>query len=142
MSYGMGVTKVVSAANANLNQAANTVLLTYVASKPCVIQRFGAVANSANGILTAARLKLRRVPITTGTAADITGTVLNPGGTTGRGVLVYKDAPERVEITAGDHVTIAVSTDAGATCTADVWLEVVELPFAGYLVPSTAVKSA
>lgn len=143
MSIGLGVTKVVSATGANLNGAANTALLTYVASKPCRIQRFGVVANSANGLLAAMRLKMRKVPIKTGTAADLDGAgVLDPDGAKDRGVLVYKNAEESVFIDAGDHVTVAVHTTAGGTSTGDVWLEVVELPFAGDLVPDDAVQSA
>lgn len=123
--------KVVYAANANLNQAENTVLLTFIAIRPVNLIRFGANANSANGILAATRLKLRETPLSTGTAADISGSTLNPGALIARGNGVYKDLESRVEIDAGDTVTIAVSTDAGGASTADVWLEYQEEPFAG-----------
>ena len=125
-------TNVVTAANANLNQAENTVLLTYVASKPILLHRFGVVANAAQGLLAAMRLKMRIVPVATGTAADITEAgVLNPGGAVARGLGVYKDVEDRVLINAGDTVTVAVSTDAGGTSTGNVFLEFRELPFSG-----------
>lgn len=145
MSIGLGVTKVITAASANINSAA-AVLLTYYCSKPCVIQRFGAVGDTAAGIPAATRLKVRRTPITTGAAADLPAAgVLNPGGLLARGVLVTKTptgTTAGVPISAGDILTVVVDTVAGAAATANVWLEIVELPFSGSNVPATAVKSA
>lgn len=132
MSMGYGDTKVVTATAQNLNQAANTVLLTYVASKPCKLHRIGVVGDAAAGLLAAMRLKTRLVPVATGTAADISGAgVLNPGEAKARGLGVYKDAEERVVVDAGDTITVAVDTSAGGTSTGNVFLEIEELPFAG-----------
>lgn len=143
MSIGLGVTKVVTAEDVELNGSENTALLTYVASKPVKLQRFGVVSTVAAGLLAPTRLKMRKIPVTTGTAEDIAGAgVLNPGGAQDRGVLVYKDAEGSVFIDAGDSITIAVDTAAGAANEGRVWLEVVEYPFSGSLVPDTAVKSA
>lgn len=132
MSMGYGDTKVVTETNVNLNGSENTALLTYVASKPCKLHRFGVVADASEGLLSAMRLKMRKIPITTGTAEDIDGAgVLDPDGAKDRGKGVYKDAEERVVIDAGDSVTIAIDTAAGGTSTGNVFLEIEELPFAG-----------
>lgn len=123
-------TKVVYAAGANLNQAQNTVLLTFIAAKPVRLHRFGVVANAAEGLLAASDLKLRRVPVATGTAADIAGAVLN-GAVKARGFGIAKTLTSREIIPAGDTVTVAVETAAGAASTGHVFLEVEELPFVG-----------
>jgi len=114
-----------------LNQAANTVLLTFTATAPAVITGFGAVADSANGLLAAGVLKLRSVPLATGTAADISGETLTFGAVAARGNGYFKRASSRIEVQAGDEVTLAVSTDSGAASTADVWIEYEEQPFVG-----------
>lgn len=127
---------------ANFNQAANTVLHTLVANGPVVITGFGAVADSANGLLAASVLKLRKVPQATGTAADITGETLTVGAVVARGDGVFKRASSRIEIDAGDEVTLAVSTDAGAASTGDVWIEYEQQPFAGALIENYTEKTA
>lgn len=119
---------VLGAVGADLNQAANTVLYTFTANKPVVLRRFGVIADAAEGLLAASVLKLRLVPQATGVAADITGAVLN-SVVTARGNGIIKTLATRIAIDAGDEVTIAVSTDAGAASTADVWLEYAEEPF-------------
>lgn len=132
MSIRLGDTKVVTARAQNLNQAANTVLLTYTASKPCRLHRFGVVGDAAEGLLAAMRLKMRLTPIDTGVAADLTAAgVLNPGGAKARGLGVYKDAEDNEVINAGDTITVAIDTPAGGISTGNVSLEIVELPFAG-----------
>ena len=132
MSIRLGDTKVVTATNQDLNGSANAALLTYVASKPCRLHRFGVVADADEGLLAAMRLKMRLTPVATGTAADIDEAgVLNPGGAVARGLGVYKDAEESKVIDAGDTITVAIDTAAGGTSTGNVFLEIVELPFAG-----------
>lgn len=136
----IGETKVEYAANANLNQAQNTALLTYIAMKPCVIQRFGVMANSANGLLAANELKVRVAPAVTGTAADSAVGTLDVAANRTRGVIVYKDAEARVEVAAGDTITVCSEVAAGGTSTGDVFLEIQELSFMDK--PTTAVASA
>lgn len=127
--------KVVTATAQNLNGAANTALLTYVASKPIELRRFSVMADSANGLLAPMRLKLRHIPASTGTPADIAEAgILDPGGALGQGQGVHKPVEDRIRIPAGDTVTVAVSTAAGGTSTGNVALEFMELPFSGELV--------
>ena len=122
-------TVTVYAAAANLNQAQNTVLLTYKAMRPVRLHRFGVVADAAAGLLAPMDLKLRLTPVATGTAADITGAVLN-GAVVARGSGLVKTLATREEIlNIGDTVTVAVETAAGGTSTGDVFLEVEPLPF-------------
>ena len=119
----------VYAAAANLNQAQNTVLLTFKAVRPVRLHRFGVVADAAAGLLAPMDLKLRKTPVATGTAADIDGAVLN-GAVKARGFGLVKTLTSREEIVlAGDTVTIAVETAAGGTSTGDVFLEYEPLPF-------------
>lgn len=117
-------------AAANLNQAQNTVLHTYRVLKPVRIHRFGVVADAAAGLLAPMDLKLRHIPGTTGTAADITGAVLN-GAVKARGYGLVKTLETRVgaDYEPGDEIVIAVETAAGGTSTGDVWLELEPLPF-------------
>ena len=133
MSLENRESRVVNALNVNLNQAANVILLTFVASKPIQIQRFAVVGNAAAGLLAAMRLKLRITPVTSGTPADL-GTDILVGAVKARGLGIFKDisaTPNGLRVDAGDTVTVAVSVDAGATSTGDVSLEYWELPFAG-----------
>ena len=133
MSLGNRESRVVQALAVNFNQAANTVLLTFVASKPIMIQRFAAIGDAAAGLLAAMVLKLRIIPIATGAVADL-GTERLNGVVRARGLGIYKDLstpPGGRVINAGDTVVIAVSTIAGAVSTGDVSLEYWELPFAG-----------
>lgn len=123
--------KVVYAAAANLNQAANTVLLTFIAMKPVMLQRHGVIADAAAGLLAPSELKLRLTPVATGVAADIAGSQLDTDVARARGVGVYKDLSSEVRVDAGDTVTIAVAVDAGGVSTGHVSLEYWELPFAG-----------
>lgn len=127
---------------ANLNQAANTVLLTFTAAAPAVITGFGAVADSANGLLAAGILKLREVPQATGTAADITGETLTFAAVAARGFGYFKRASTRIEVEAGDEITLAVSTDSGAASTADVWIEYEDQSFVGSLIDNYTEKTA
>ncbi len=127
---------------ADLNQAANTVLLTKVFEAPAVITGFGAIADSANGLLAAGVLKLRQVPQETGTAADISGETLTFGAAVARGLGYFKRASSRIEVEAGDEVTIAVSVDSGAASTADLWLEYEVQPFVGDLIDNYTEKTA
>lgn len=137
-----GHTRVEGDTNVNLNQSSNTTLLTVVAHKPMLLQRFGVIADASQGLLAAMRLKMRTTPIATGTTADITemGT-LNPGEAKDRGEGVYKDAEDTVRIDAGDSVEIAVDTSAGGTSTGDVFIEYVELPFAGTEIDAFSVSA-
>lgn len=133
MSLANRESRVVTAAAANLNQAANTILLTFIASKPIMIQRFAVVPDAALGLLAAMRLKLRLTPVTTGTAADL-GTDILVGAVKARGLGIFKDITgpaNGLRVDAGDTVTVTVSVDAGAASTGDVSLEYWELPFAG-----------
>lgn len=134
-------TQTAGAASANLNQAQNTVLLTYVAYRPVRLHRFGVISAAAEGLLAAMDLKLRLVPAATGTAADISGAVLN-GAAKARGFGLMKTLTSRVEVQAGDTVTLAVETAAGAASTGHVFLEVEELPFAGELIDNVAEEGA
>lgn len=143
MSIGLGVTKIETVRGANLNQAADTVLLTYAANKPCRIQRYGAIGDSSNGIPSATRLKLRERNMSDGSVSDLSDVgTLNPGAALSQGQMVYKDAENRVYVDAGDEIILAIHTDAGGVSTANVWLEVEELPFVGSRIPDDAVKSA
>ncbi len=133
MSLENRESRVVTATAVNFNQAQNTVLLTYVASKPIMIQRFAAVGNASQGLLAAMDLKLRLTPVTSGTAADL-GTDVLIGAVKARGLGIYKDISgpaNGLRVDAGDTVTITVETIAGATSTGDVSLQFWELPFAG-----------
>lgn len=134
-------TRVEYAAAANLNQAQNTVLLTFVAIKPVRIHRFGVIADAAAGLLAASDLKLRHVPVATGTAADISGAVLN-SAVVARGSGLMKTLTTREVIPAGDTVTVAVETSAGGTSTGHVFLEVEELPFAGSNISNVTEEGA
>lgn len=125
------LTKVQYAETVDLNQSSNTALLSFVAAKPIIIHRFGVVADSANGLLAATRLKMRETPIETGTEADLSGTTLNPDGSVSRGNGVWKMPDSRIKVSAGDKVTVSVETAAGGTSTGLVFLEYEELPFAG-----------
>lgn len=132
MTSILGNTTVKGATGVNLNQSANTVLMTLVAHKPLLLQRFGVIADASEGLLAAMRLKMRKTTIADGTVADLTGMgTLDPGGTKARGKGVYKDAEDYVRVDAGDKVTIAVDTSAGGTSTGDVFIEYIELPFSG-----------
>lgn len=130
-------TRIEGSNGVNFNQAQNTVLHTFTARGPSRIKRFGAIADSANGLLAAMDLKLRLVPQATGTAADIANTQLN-GAVRARGQGIYKSVGVAgtpvADVQAGDEVTIAVETTAGAASTGDVWIEYEELPFVGSLV--------
>ncbi len=119
---------VVGAQGVNLNQAANTVLLTFTAKKTAILRRYGVIADAAAGLLAPMDLKLRTVPIATGTAADIANTTLN-GVARARGLGIVKTLSERVVVTEGDDVTIAIAVAAGGVSTGDVWLEYAEEPF-------------
>ena len=133
MSLGNRESRVVHALAANLNQAANTILLTFVASKPIMIQRFAVISDAAAGLFAAMQLKLRLTPIATGVAADL-GTDVLIGAVKARGLGIYKDVTgpaNGLRVNAGDTVTIAVAVISGAAGTGDVSLEYWELPFAG-----------
>lgn len=122
-------TQVDFSAAANLNQAENTVLHTLRVMRPMRIHRFGVVADAAEGLLAASVLKLRKIPVGTGTAADITGAVLNSAVKT-RGNGICKTLGTREDdFDIGDEVVIAVSTSAGAASTGDVFIEYEPLPF-------------
>lgn len=123
-------THIEGTAAANLNQAQNTVLHTYRVFRPVIIRRFGVVADAAAGLLAPMDLKLRYIPGSTGTAADISGAVLN-GAVKARGFGLVKTLETRVGDTylPGDEIVIAVETAAGGTSTGDVFIEVEELPF-------------
>lgn len=118
----------VYAATANFNQAQNTVLLTFVATRPVRLHRFGAISAAAEGLLAAMDLKLRLTPSATGTVADISGAVLN-GAVVARGSGLVKTLATREEIAVGDTVTLTVETNAGAASTGHVFLEYEPLPF-------------
>jgi hypothetical protein len=134
-------TRVVYAVGQNLNQAQNTVLLSFYAMKPVRLHRFGVIADAAEGLLAAGDLKLRRTPIATGTAADITGAVLN-GAVKARGFGLMKTLTTREVVTAGDLVTLAVEVAAGATSTGRVFLEYEEYPFGGTNVANVTEEGA
>jgi len=122
-------TVTVVAAAANLNQAQNTVLLTLDLLRPARIHRFGVVADSANGLLAAGDLKLRKTPVLTGTIADIAGAVLN-GQVKTRGLGLVKTLTTReVFALAGDKVTLTVEVDAGGASTGHVFIEYEPQPF-------------
>lgn len=129
MSSDRQTTTAVAAA-ANLNQAQNTVLLTLRPMRPVRVHRFGVVADAAAGLLAPMDLKLRKVPVNTGTAADITGAVLN-GAVKARGFGLVKTLETRVgeDYLPGDEITLCVETAAGGTSTGDVFIEYEELPF-------------
>lgn len=127
-AYVETITSTATAA-ANFNQAQNTVLHTFIATKPMTIRRYGAVAVAAEGLLAAMQLKLRKVPINTGTAADVAGSVLK-GAVKARGLGICKTlsaAGQQTVFLPGDSVTIAVEVSAGATSTGTVWIEAVPL---------------
>lgn len=136
---GLGTKVVGTSAAANLNQAQNTVLFTYVAPKPCTIVRYGAIAVTG-GILAAGNLKLRKNTLgVPGTFADIAGSATGTGHVRaiGQGIAkrVGAQVPEegysRYTLNAGESVVIASEAAAGGTSTAQLFIEVVEHPFAG-----------
>ena len=121
-------TFVAGAQAVNLNQAQNTVLFTFNANKTVIIHRYGVIADAAAGLLAPMDLKLRSIPIATGTAADLANTQLN-GAAKARGLGIVKTMTERHVVTEGDAVVIAVETAAGGVSTGDVWIEYSEEPF-------------
>lgn len=112
---------------ADLNGAPNAVLHTYVFAKPGIVRRFGVVADGAPGLLAPMRLKLRRSPAATGTAADIPGTQLG-GPARARGFGYVKTLGNREEFKPGDVVTVCIDVAAGGTSTGRVWVEIEPLP--------------
>ena len=135
-------TLVESAAARNLNGSANTVLKTLRVMQPMRIHRFGVVADAAAGLKAAMKLKLRRIPVETGTAADITGAVLN-GAAKARGFGIVKTLDTRETVLdIGDEIVIAIDTAAGATSTGDVFIEYEPLPFQVYSVPNMVEESS
>lgn len=122
-------TVTVVAAAADLNAAQNVVLLTLRAMRPIRIHRFGVVADAAAGLLAAGDYKLRIIPVATGTAADIAGTVIT-GAAKARGFGLVKTLDTRVvNALPGDEIVVAMETDAGGTSTGDVFIEYEPLPF-------------
>lgn len=134
MALGDRVSRVAQALTVNLNQADNTVLLTFTASKPIMIQRFAVIANAAVGLLAPMVLKLRILPIATGVVADLGLERLSKATASARGAGIFKDLETPVNgqrINAGDTVVVTSSVPAGGISTGDVSLEYWELPFAG-----------
>ena len=122
-------TLVEGSAAANLNQAQNTVLHTLRVLRPLRVHRFGVVADAAAGLLAPMDLKLRHVPVATGTAADISGAVLN-GQAKARGFGLVKTLASREDdFDIGDEITLCIETAAGGTSTGDVFIEYEPLPF-------------
>ena len=123
---------VVIATNVNLALAQNVAMLTFITSKPIMIQRFGAIANAAAGLLAPTRLKLRLAPATTGTAVDL-GTDILVSAAKARGLGIYKNVttPGGLRVDAGDEVQIAIEVTSGGVSSADVWIHYWNLPFAG-----------
>lgn len=130
------------ALNANLNQAQNTAVLTFTAPSPIIITGFGAMADSANGLLAAGVLKLRQAPAETGTPADISNETLTFGANASRGTGYFKRASSRLEVEAGDDVIVAIETDSGGASTADLFLEYEPLPFVGSLIDNFTEKTS
>lgn len=138
-----GLTKIAKAEAVNLNQAQNTALLTFTVIKPIRVQRFGVIADAAEGLLAANVLKLRQAPGETGTAADITDETLTVGAVIARGSGAYKTVGSpRTQYSPGDQIIIAVETAAGGTSTGDVFIEYAELPFAGSLIDNMTEKTS
>jgi len=129
-------------ANVNLNQAQNTALVTFIAPSPVVITGFGAIADSANGLLAASVLKLRQAPAETGTAADISDETLTFGAAAGRGEGYFKRASARIEVEAGDSIILASETAAGGTSTGNLWIEYEPQSFVGSLIDNYTEKTS
>lgn len=132
-----------SANNLNLNQGSDTVLATFFIPRKARIRRYGVISEASQGLLAAMRLNLATVTPGGATATAVgAGSVLNPGGARARGVAVYKDIDERVEVDSGGLVQVRAGTAAGDTSTGRVWIEYEEDPYNGTSIVSTAVKSA
>lgn len=128
-AYVETLTSVMANVTTDFNQAQNTVLQTFLATKAFTVRRYGCVAGAAQGLLAAMRLKLRKTPVLTGTAADVTGTIL-VGAVKARGFGIVKtlgrDAAAVVFLP-GDTLTVCVEVAAGGASTGGVWVEVVPL---------------
>lgn len=141
MSIGLGVSTSYQARAANLNQAEDTVLLEVYAVKPFTVVRYSVMADSANGLLAANELRLRKTTAA-GVTADIDDTDLDVASNRAQGVIVYKTLDARVDVAAGETLIVASKVAAGGTSTGDIGLEVIEYPFSGSNIPSTAVAAA
>lgn len=130
MSEEDRVSRVENAVLVNLNLAQNTASLTFVASVPIKLQRFGVIGGTPNGLLAPLQLKLRTIPIATGVVADL-GTDILGGGALARGLGRFKNVTGDVVIAAGDTVIVAIETPAGGVDIGEVHLEFWELPFSG-----------
>lgn len=139
---GRGESTLFTARGVNLNQAEDTVLLAVYAARPMTVIRYGVMANSANGLLAANELRLRKTTAA-GVTADLASTEdLDVASARARGVIVYKTLTTRIDLAAGDTLILASKVAAGGTSTGDVFIEAIEYPFAGSNIPSNAVAAA
>lgn len=141
MSIGLGVSTTYQARAVNLNQAEDTVLLEVYAVKPFTVIRYSVMADSANGLLAANELRLRKTTAA-GATADIADTDLDVVSNRAQGVIVYKTLTTRVDVAAGETLIVASKVAAGGTSTGDVGLEVIEHPFSGSNIPAGSVAAA
>lgn len=126
-------------AAANLNQAANTVLLSfYTPALGMLVRRIWLVAEAAAGILAPCVLKLSYSIDGGATFVDVTGATVTPGARA-RGILVYRNFTARYAIPTGALVAIRVSTDSGGAGTARLGLDYEPQPFQPVNLPTTAI---
>jgi hypothetical protein len=133
-------------AAANLNQAEDTVLLAAIFFPAGgFIQRFGVVAEAAEGLLAPNELRLRSsvdggatyVDRSTNDAGE--NAELDVVAARARGVDVYKDVG--MTIAPNTLVVVASKVAAGGTSTGRVWMEYALNPFNGGNIPTTAVEA-
>lgn len=108
----------------NLNQAANTLLVSFYLLAGGYIRRLIVVAEAAAGLLAPGVLKLSYSLDGGATFVDVTGATLTHGARA-RGIPVYRNFDLALaRIPAGALVAVRVSTDSGGASTARLIVEV------------------
>lgn len=127
-------------AAANLNQAANTVLLSFYLPGGGAVRRYGVVAEAAQGLLAACVLKMSYSVDGGATFTDFATSTLT-SGLRARGVPAYRtlNAVLSQAVPANALVAVRVSTDAGGASTARIWVEVENAVYQPANIPATAI---
>lgn len=146
--YGAGTKTVQTETAVDLNQAENTNIRTHTFVKPARVTRFGIIGVTGT-LPVALDVKLRRAARGTPTTfTDITGADIDGGvdfaaaGAIGDvrskrvGAQVAAASDSVYDFEAGEVIQLAIKTSAGATCTAQGFIEFFEF---GYNINGTSV---